>query len=89
VLNPKNSIVGYQPTIIFKKLFIARTIAVPIIFLFGILIWPLSRMYAEMSPILVWPVFAYLRLLYKRKYLREVKKEELVAEVGEETGSPS
>ncbi|WCT13045.1 TMEM175 family protein [Mucilaginibacter jinjuensis] len=89
VFNPKNGIVEHQPTIIFKKLFMARTIAIPIIFLFGILIWPLSRMYAQMSPILIWPVFALLRLFYKRKYLREVKQEEVVVEEGEESGNPS
>jgi len=72
VLNPDNNIITHLPAI----------------FLFGMLIWPLSRTAAQISPILIWPVFILLRIFYKRKYLREIKQEEVIV-VEEETGNPS
>lgn len=89
VLNPDNNIITYQPDILFRKLFMARAFTIPAIFLLGMLIWPLSRTAAQISPILIWPVFILLRLFYKRKYLGEVKKAAPIAAEDEETGNPS
>lgn len=75
VLNPKNNLVDHEPSLIFKKLFLARAISIPAIFLFGILICPYSILISRGCPILIWPVFSILRMLYKRRYAAHFSKD--------------
>ncbi|NCD70642.1 TMEM175 family protein [Mucilaginibacter agri] len=89
VFSPNNHIVEHQPTLLFQKLFMARAITVPAVFVLGMFIWPLSSALAEMSPMLIWPIFAFLRIRYKRKYLAAVKENAIVVEEGLGEGNPS
>ena len=74
VFNPDNGIIAHRPDPVFKKMFLARGVAIPVIFLFGMLISPFSMIVSRLSPILIWPVFYIIRTVYNRrskKYRKE------------------
>lgn len=75
VLNPKNALKDHEPSLIFKKLFMARAISIPSIFLIGMLVCPYSMMIARMCPILIWPVFIIIHWLYRRRYMLHVNTD--------------
>ncbi|QQL50430.1 TMEM175 family protein [Mucilaginibacter ginkgonis] len=79
VFDPKNNVVEHQPSPLLKKMFLTRGFAIPAIFLLGVLLsflpfspsWTITI--SRMCPILIWPVFYFIR----RYYSRDIKQHEL------------
>lgn len=80
VFNSGNKIVEHEPTVVFKKLFIGRSVTIPFVFTFGILIAPVFPWLAKFTPVLIWPVFILLRRYYGKKYGKVQMAHSRVAE---------